>query len=96
MFAKSFREHHPSSDVTVLVVDDTNEEVIDVEEPFEVRRLGDIGIEADEALRMAAIYDVTELCTAVKPWLLQTLLDAGAEGRCSTLDQDIKVFAPSR
>ena len=85
-------EHHPSSDVTVLVVDDTNEEVVDAKEPFKVLRLGDIGIEADEALRMAAIYDVTELCTAVKPWLLQTLLDAGAEA-VAYLDPDIKVFA---
>ena len=91
VFAKSFQQHHPSSDVTVLVVDDTNEEVVDAEEPFKVLRLGDIGIDADEALRMAAIYDVTELCTAVKPWLLQTLLDAGADA-VAYLDPDIKVF----
>ena len=92
VFAKSFQEQHPSSGFTVLVVDDTNEEVIEVEEPFDVLRLHDIGIEADEALRMAAIYDVTELCTAVKPWLLRTLLEAGADA-VTYLDPDIKVFA---
>ena len=48
-----------SFDVTVLVVDDTNEEVIHAKEPFRVLRLADIGIQADEALRMAAIYYVT-------------------------------------
>ena len=56
-------------------------------------RLDDIGIDLDEALRMAAIYDVTELCTAVKPWLLKKLLDQGATV-ATYLDPDIKVYTP--
>ncbi len=41
---------------------------------------------------MAAIYDVTELCTALKPWLLETLLDGDADV-VIYLDPDIKVYA---
>lgn len=93
VLAKSFREHHPTSQFTVLIVDDLSADVDASTEPFDVLRLDDIGIEHDEALRMAAIYDVTELCTAVKPWLLRTLLSAGATVAVY-LDPDIKVFAP--
>ena len=38
-------------------------------------RLSDIGLDADEIRRLAGIYDVTELATAVKPLLLRCLLD---------------------
>jgi glycosyltransferase involved in cell wall biosynthesis/SAM-dependent methyltransferase len=93
VLAKSFREHHPGAGFEVLVVDDLSCEVDESREPFGVLRLGDIGIEPDEALRMAAIYDVMELCTAVKPWLLRRLLDDGASV-VIYLDPDIKVYAP--
>ena len=56
-----------------------------------VLRLGDLGIDRDEVLRMAAIYDVSEFCTAVKPWLLKRLLDDGASS-VIYLDPDIKVY----
>ena len=40
-----------------------------------------------------SIYDVTELCTAVKPWLLQTLLRMGTTS-VLYFDPDIEIFAP--
>ena len=43
------------------------------EEPFELLTLDQIGLHDVE--RMAASYDVMELSTAVKPWLLRHLLD---------------------
>jgi 2-polyprenyl-3-methyl-5-hydroxy-6-metoxy-1,4-benzoquinol methylase/glycosyltransferase involved in cell wall biosynthesis len=92
VLAKSFREHHPDTSFGVLVVDDRDGQVDESREPFGVIRLSDIGIEPDEALRMAAIYDVMELCTAVKPWFLRRLLDDGAQV-VIYLDPDIKVYA---
>ena len=93
VLAKSFLRHHPDATFAALVVDDVNRDVDPAVEPFGVLRLDDIGIEHDEALRMAAIYDVMELCTAVKPWLLDVLLAAGADVAIY-LDPDIKVYAP--
>ncbi len=42
---------------------------------------------------MAAFYDVMEFSTAVKPWLLRTLLDRPGYDSVSYLDPDIQVFS---
>jgi hypothetical protein len=55
--------------------------------------LGDIGLDRHEIHRLAGIYDVTELATAVKPVLLRHLLDRG-EQAVAYLDPDIQVYAP--
>jgi glycosyltransferase involved in cell wall biosynthesis/SAM-dependent methyltransferase len=92
VLAKSFREQHPESRCWTLVVDDTEGYLEPSGEPFELVRTADLGIEDFEA--MAARYDVLELSTAVKPWLLRHLLhDRGLE-RLAYLDPDIQVFAP--
>jgi len=88
VLADSYREHHPGAPFTVLVVD------ADTEELDGVRILGpgDLDLDAEEFGRMAMAYSVTELCTAVKPWLLRRLL---AEHHTAIyLDPDIEVFAP--
>ena len=59
----------------MLVVDDRRRELDDAREPFDVLRPNDIGLDVDEFHRLAAIYDVMELATAVKPWLLATLVE---------------------
>ena len=46
-----------------------------------------------DAARMAASYDVMELSTAVKPWLLRHLLDRPGVDSVAYLDPDIQVFA---
>ena len=93
VLATTFAEHHGGGDMTVLVVDDRDREVDASVEPFRVLWIDEIGIDADEVRRMAAVYDVMELATAVKPWLLQTLLDSGG-GPVLYLDPDIAVYAP--
>ncbi|HVC25244.1 MAG TPA: glycosyltransferase [Acidimicrobiales bacterium] len=93
VLAESFAAHHPGSRLTVLLVDDRARELDVSVEPFDALRLDEIGIEPNEILRMAAIYDVMELSTATKPWLLQTMLDAG-DGPVLYLDPDIAVYAP--
>jgi len=92
VLARSFTEHHPGSRLAVLLLDDHGQGV-GASEPFEVMRLSDIPETPEELQRMAAIYDVLELATAVKPWLLQLLLSRGATA-AMYLDPDMRVYAP--
>jgi glycosyltransferase involved in cell wall biosynthesis/SAM-dependent methyltransferase len=91
VLTESFQRHDADSSVTVLVIDDERREHDDRSEPFRVMRLHELGLDRREIGRLAGIYDVTELATAVKPVFLKTLL---AEGRDHViyLDPDIKIF----
>ena len=87
VLAESFRAHHPDGEVAVLVVDDFEGFIDPAEEPFEVLGLDQIGL--DDPEQMAASYDVTELSTAVKPWLLRELLSRDGVEAITYLDPDI-------
>jgi glycosyltransferase involved in cell wall biosynthesis/SAM-dependent methyltransferase len=90
VLARSFQEHNPSGQFTVLLLDDHGAGAY-AGEPFEVLTPHAM-FDEDEFLRMAAIYDVMELATAVKPTLLKHLLDRG-ESAVTYLDPDIEIFA---
>ena len=92
LLVESFRRHHPDIPVSVLVVDAQPDDVID-HLGFDAHRLGDLPIGDLATAQMATYYDVTELSTALKPYLLQHLLDDG-ETAVMYLDPDIEVFAP--
>lgn len=92
VLANSFREIHPDGTCTVLVIDDPSGFIDPAEEPFELLTIGEIGLPDPE--QMAASYDVMELSTAVKPWLLKTLLARPGVDSVMYLDPDIKIFAP--
>jgi glycosyltransferase involved in cell wall biosynthesis len=92
VLARSFKEFHPEGNCTVLVIDDPTGYVDPAKEQFELLTIHDIGL--PDAERMAAFYDVMELSTAVKPWLLRTLLRRPGYDSVSYLDPDIQVFAP--
>ncbi|MET0145836.1 MAG: glycosyltransferase [Ilumatobacteraceae bacterium] len=95
LLARSFRRHHPHGRVAVLVIDATEDDRRSwSDRPYEVLVLGDLGVDIVELHRMATIYDVTELATAVKPLLLQHLLSRHHEAAVTYLDPDIEVFAP--
>ncbi|HTU28089.1 MAG TPA: hypothetical protein VMF07_01825, partial [Solirubrobacteraceae bacterium] len=89
VLARSFAEHHPGGRFFVLVIDDANGYLEPGKEPFEIMTPADLG--CDEFGHMAARYDVLELSTAVKPWLLRHLLDRGSQA-ITYLDPDIQVF----
>jgi glycosyltransferase involved in cell wall biosynthesis/2-polyprenyl-3-methyl-5-hydroxy-6-metoxy-1,4-benzoquinol methylase len=89
VLAETFGEHHPNARFTTLILDGAD----DLAEPFEILSPYEIGIEPDELHRMAMIYDLKELATAVKPWLLRTLLDRGA-GAAVYFDPDIAIYRP--
>ena len=90
VLAESFQKVHPDGTCTVLVIDDPAGFIDPAEEPFELLTIDRIGL-ADPA-RMAAAYDVMELSTAVKPWLLRTLLERPGVDSVIYLDPDIQVF----
>jgi glycosyltransferase involved in cell wall biosynthesis len=90
VLARSFFACHPTGRFVTLVLDPHVED--DGSEPFEIRGPYQIGLEAAEVHRMAMIYDVKELATAVKPFLLQSLLDEGLKD-VAYLDPDMMIFA---
>jgi glycosyltransferase involved in cell wall biosynthesis len=91
VLAESFREHHPEGTSSVLVIDDPTGFIDPQDEPFELLTIDEIGL--PDAARMAASYDVMELSTAVKPWVLRHLLDRPGVDSVAYLDPDIQVFA---
>jgi glycosyltransferase involved in cell wall biosynthesis len=94
VLARSIRDHHPDASVTVLVIDGDSETVgAASRELFDVIRPDAIGLSERELHRMAAIYDVLELSTAVKPWLLRSMLKDDP-APVIFLDPDIEIFAP--
>ncbi|MDQ6745795.1 MAG: class I SAM-dependent methyltransferase [Actinomycetota bacterium] len=91
VLARSFGEHHPDGAFSVLVIDDFTGFIDPTTEPFELITPEAIGCE--EFDQMACRYDVLQLSTAVKPWLLRHLLARGAS-TITYLDPDIRVCAP--
>lgn len=95
VLADSYRRHHPGAEFAVLVIDADDDELAALAEQVPgIRFLGpnDIDLDPDEFGRMALAYTVTEFSTAVKPWLLRTLL--ADHPVAIYLDPDIEVFAP--
>jgi len=92
VLASSFREHHPDGEFWTLILD-APESAHLAHEPFRSLRGTEVGLEAAEYNRMAGIYDVMELATAVKPWLMRTLLNETREP-VFYLDPDIEIFRP--
>lgn len=91
VLATSFSEHHPGSRLSVLILDDT-ERSIGPREPFDVVRPTDI-LDRAEFHRLATMYTVVELATAVKPSLLRHLLATGSTS-VAYFDPDIRIFTP--
>jgi len=90
VLAESFFAHHPDGTFAVLIIDDEAREFEPDEPRIEWLRLSDLGLEPAEIHRLAGIYDVTELATAVKPRLLLRLLEEGRD-TIVYLDPDILI-----
>jgi glycosyltransferase involved in cell wall biosynthesis/SAM-dependent methyltransferase len=90
VLAQSHKEHHPEGTCYVLIIDDTEGYIDASLEPFELVTPAQLDI--DDYEHMAAIYDVLELSTAVKPWLLRHLLDERGLQRVAYLDPDIRLY----
>ncbi|MFE2752473.1 FkbM family methyltransferase [Actinosynnema sp. NPDC059335] len=91
VLAASYLEHHPDHEFVIAVIDAPRGSG---ERQGRLRTVGPeaTGIDAEDYLRMATAYNVTELATAVKPYLLREL--RAAADVVMYLDPDIQVFAP--
>lgn len=91
VLAASLARHNPAARLHVFIVDDPTRS-IGPEPAFEIIRADDLSFDPPSDLHtMAAIYDVTELATAVKPWVFEYLFARGASVSIY-LDPDIEVF----
>ena len=87
----SFLKYHPSSKVFVLLVDEVDGYFEPRAERFHLVRLEDLGVERlGPPFRFK--YSVLELCTAVKPFFLEYLLEAYGLRKIVYLDPDILVM----
>ncbi len=77
--------------LTVLILDDVEGSVDRRNEPFDVVDPCELELTGRQFHLMATIYDLLELATAVKPWLLDLMLDRTGESVCY-LDPDMEVF----
>ncbi len=89
VLAQTLRQVHADSRLTVLVLDAP--EAPSDSGLFRTLSFEDVVADAAERQRLAFIYDVTELSTAVKPLLMRHLLKEGAES-VLYFDPDIQVF----
>ncbi len=71
--ARSYAQHNGGAPCTVLLIDDPDRVLSGEGEPFELIRPDELELPRFEA--MAAMYEVSELAAAVKPWLLRMLLE---------------------
>lgn len=90
VLSRSFLAHHPDARMIVLVIDDIDGYIDPDKEPFELVKLEELPIENRGALCFK--YSVLELATAVKPFILQHILDQPGITKVLYLDPDILVF----
>jgi hypothetical protein len=88
----SFLRHHPEGRCYVLVIDDYQGYIDQSGEEFEIVGLQALGIA--ELVRFCFRYNVTELATACKPFLLEFLLAQGGGGKLLYIDPDILITNP--
>lgn len=92
ILAASFHRVHPDGRMGVCIIDDPDD-TVDLE-ALGVERiaLGCLLLDPSALAAMTLMYDVTELSTALKPWVLEAAM-ARAAGPALYLDPDIEVFA---
>jgi glycosyltransferase involved in cell wall biosynthesis len=91
VLAASLARHNSGVRLHIVVLDDV-QRAIASDDTFEITHAADLPFDPpSDFYTMAAIYDVTELATAVKPWAFQHLFARGASV-VIYLDPDIEVF----
>jgi glycosyltransferase involved in cell wall biosynthesis len=91
VLADSVRQHHPDVTLEVLVVDGEPADAL-AHDSMRIVLPDQLPLSAEQFSLMRLIYGAMELCTAVKPSLLQFLLQD--DDVAVYLDPDIRLFAP--
>jgi glycosyltransferase involved in cell wall biosynthesis len=89
--ARSLRRHHPTAPLYVLLVDEVEGRFDPAAEEFTPVPLS--AIDLPDQREMCFRYELLELCTAVKPWLLRWAFARG-HSRLVFLDPDVWVYRP--
>jgi glycosyltransferase involved in cell wall biosynthesis/GT2 family glycosyltransferase len=91
VLAASLARHNPGIRLHVIVLDDPDR-TISAGPAFDIIHADELPFDPPSDFHtMAAIYDVTELATALKPWMFEHLFSRGASAAIY-LDPDIEVF----
>lgn len=106
VLAESVRRYGHSGDLVVFLVDDPEAHSDTSAEPFVQLPLAAMTLDPEWFARMTLYYDVTELSTAVKPWVLEAVARGAAPAPGSAagtgdrpaavayLDPDTELLAP--
>src|SRR5207249_7786909 len=89
VLAASYFEHHPDGRFYLLVVDDLPPRI---QAGPGIQNVACDSLEIPYFFDMRFKYDITELCTAVKPSFIRTLFRRYREHRVVYLDPDILVM----
>ncbi|MBN1575585.1 MAG: hypothetical protein JW913_03480 [Chitinispirillaceae bacterium] len=85
----SFREHHPDGRCFIVITDNIEGKIRPENETFEILPIGALAI--PRLQEFCFKYNITELSTAVKPYLLQYLLKIRQVRKALYLDPDIYI-----
>ena len=88
--SRTFLEHHPDGRLVVLLTDRPPDGWRQPDDAFDVVLAGEVGIDERELAWRRTIYDNTELCCSLKPWILRYLLRDSEVALY--LDSDICVY----
>jgi len=89
VFADSYLKHNQNGKVFLLLVDDVNGYFKPTDERFEIVNVHDLAIPYFEAF--AFKYTMVELCTALKPYLLEYLIQKYSIRKLVYFDPDILI-----
>jgi hypothetical protein len=90
----SVRQHHPEWKRYLLLADKLPPTFDSSQEPFdEIKPFEELGI--DQCKGWSFCHTITELATAIKPWMLESLLEQSDDGdKVIYFDPDIVLFSP--
>jgi lipopolysaccharide biosynthesis glycosyltransferase len=91
VLGKSIQQHHPDASFSIFLTDDTKREWQAAIEAQGFRSIYPEEIALEDYRKFVFKYNITEACTAVKPTVIQTLLDRGAE-KVIYVDPDVLCF----